>query len=281
MESHGPGLSERRSTWDRTVRRWWAAFMRENLVRMLAVVGAIILWWIVSALISERNAQFLPGPQTVLAAIIEAFRTEGLGRALWGALFPLFTGFMLSIAIGIPLGMLMGISRTAERFLDPYVNGLYVAPVSALIPAMIFWFGSGFEMRAIVAFLFGVFVIIVNTLQGTKHTPNDFVELARSFGASSFYISTRIVIPSAIPYIMVGLRLALGRAIVGTVIAELLVSVTGVGEILTNYSSAFRLDGVLGVALVVMTGGALLTALMQWLERVVTPWRKKGAAFED
>ena len=110
---------------------------------------------------------------------------------------------------------------------------------------------------------FAFFVIAVNTLQGAKHTPGDFVELARSFGASRYFIAAKIVIPAALPYIMAGLRLAMGRAIVGTVIAELLVSVSGIGEIITNYSSAFRLDGVLGIALVIMTGGILLTGLMQ------------------
>lgn len=257
------------------------AFWRENALRVLAVGGAIVIWGTVSSLIPSDYSLFLPGPRRVLATIIEAFRTEALGDALLGALSPLLLGYFLAIAIGIPLGILMGVSRKMERLIDPYINGLYVAPLSALIPAMIFWFGVGFQMRVIVAFLFAVFVITVNTLQGTKHTPNDFVELARSFGASPLFIYRKIVVPYTIPYIMVGLRLGMGRAIVGTVIAELLVSVTGIGEIITTYSSAFRLDGVLGVALVIMTGGILLTGLVQWLENLIAPWKRRGAAFEE
>jgi NitT/TauT family transport system permease protein len=281
MESPGTTLISQRSFWDQTVGTWVKAFWNENTLRLLAVGSAIVGWWTVSSLMPVDYSVFLPGPQRVFATIVEAFQTEALGEALLGALFPMLTGYFLAIAVGIPLGILMGVSRKMERCIDPYVNGLYVAPLSAIIPAMIFWFGVGFQMRATVAFSFSVFFITINTLQGTKQTPSDFVELARSFGASRLYIFRRIVIPYAIPYIMVGLRLAMGRAIVGIVIAELLISVTGIGEIISTYSSAFRLDGVLGVALVIMTGGIVLTGLVQWLENVVAPWKKKEAAFEE
>ncbi len=274
-------MISQRVSWDQTVGTWVKAFWNENTLRLLAIGSAIVGWWAVSSLMPVDYSVFLPGPQRVFATIVEAFQTEALGEALLGALFPMLTGYSLAIAVGIPLGILMGVSRNMERCIDPYVNGLYVAPLSALIPAMIFWFGVGFQMRATVAFSFSVFFITINTLQGTKQTPSDFVELARSFGASRLYIFRRIVIPYAIPYIMVGLRLAMGRAIVGIVIAELLISVTGIGEIISTYSSAFRLDGVLGVALVIMTGGIVLTGLVQWLENVVAPWKKKEAAFEE
>jgi len=272
---------DQRLGWAEAVKSRAGTFWRRNHLRVVAVAGAVLLWWLVSFLVSEEQAEFLPAPGQVFATILEAFESEGLGQALLAALLPLFAGYFMAVAVGIPLGMMMGISRKLERLIDPYVNGFFVAPISALVPAMIFWFGVGFQMRASVACLFAIFVVTVNTLQGAKHTPGDFVELARSFGASRFFIAAKIVMPAAIPYIMVGLRLAMGRAIVGTVIAELLVSVSGIGEIITNYSSAFRLDGVLGVALVIMAGGILLSGLMQWLEHVIAPWKKKEAAFEE
>ena len=262
-------------------KRQGAALWRQNHLRVVAVAGAVLLWWLVSSLLSKEQAEFLPAPGKIFATIVEAFQSEGLGNALLAALFPLFAGYFMAVALGIPIGMVMGISRKLERLIDPYVNGFFVAPISALVPAMIFWFGVGFQMRASVAFLFAIFVVIVNTLQGAKHTPGDFVELARSFGGTRLFIAAKIVIPAAIPYIMVGLRLAMGRAIVGTVIAELLVSVSGIGEIITNYSSAFRLDGVLGVALVIMAGGILLSGFMQWIENAIAPWKTKESAFEE
>jgi len=270
-----------KSAWSENVKTRAAAFWHLNNLRLAAIAGVLALWWGVSFLLSKEQAEFLPAPGKIFVTIVEAFQSEGLGKALLAALLPLLAGYFMAVALGIPIGMIMGVSRKLERLIDPYVNGFFVAPISALVPAMIFWFGVGFEMRASVAFLFAVFVVIVNTLQGAKHTPGDFVELARSFGASRLFIAAKIVIPAATPYIMVGLRLAMGRAIVGTVIAELLVSVSGIGEIITNYSSAFRLDGVLGVALVIMAGGILMSGLMQWLENVIAPWKKKEAAFEE
>lgn len=281
MESPGTTVTRKTSSWSQILEAWVKAFWHENALRVLAVCSAIAVWWAVSSLIPTDYSLFLPGPQRVLGTIIEAFQTEALGKALLEAFLPMLVGYVLAIAVGIPLGLVMGISRKMERFIDPYVNGLYVAPISALIPAMIFWFGVEWQMRVNVAFLFAVFVITVNTLQGAKHCPNDFVELARSFGASPLFIYHKIVIPNAVPYIMVGLRLGIGRAIVGIVIAELLVTVTGIGEIITNYSTAFRLDGVLGVSMVIMAAGILLTGLVQWLENLIAPWIKKEAAFEQ
>jgi NitT/TauT family transport system permease protein len=146
---------------------------------------------------------------------------------------------------------------------------------------LIFWFGLGFSARVVIIYLFSVFVITVNTLQGAKHTPGDFVELAHSFGASRRYIVRHIVIPYAIPYIMVGLRLGVGRAMRGVVVSELILSVTGIGIIVSNYSAFFRIDGLLAVAVAIMAAGIFLAGLVQWIENVVAPWKKKGSAFQD
>ena len=281
MESHGTALITEKSFWNRIVGAWFNSFWDENAIRLLAVGSAMVLWWAVSSLIPVDYSFFLPGPERVLRTIIEAFQTEALGDALLGALLPLLLGYLLAVVIGVPLGILMGVSRNFERLVDPYVNGFYVTPISVLIPAMIFWFGVGFEIRVMVAFLFTVFVITVNTLQGTKHTPNDFVELARSFGASRFYIIRHVVIPNAIPYIMVGLRLGIGRAMRGVVISELIIAITGIGIIVSNYNAFFRIDGLLAVAVAVMIIGILLAGLVQWLENLIAPWKKKEAAFQE
>jgi len=121
----------------------------------------------------------------------------------------------------------------------------------------------------------------VNTLQGAKHTPAGYVELARSFGASRSYIIRHIVVPNAIPYIMVGLRLGVGRAVRGVVVSELILSLTGIGIIVSNYSAFFRIDGLLAVAVAIMAIGIVLTGIIQWLENTIAPWKKKGTAFQQ
>ena len=94
-----------------------------------------------------KQAEFLPAPGKIFVTIVEAFQSEGLGKALLAALLPLLAGYFMAVAVGIPIGMMMGVSRKLERWIDPYVNGFFVAPISALVPAMIFWFGVGFQMH--------------------------------------------------------------------------------------------------------------------------------------
>ncbi|MCZ6562375.1 MAG: ABC transporter permease [Deltaproteobacteria bacterium] len=261
-------------------------FGKENALRIFSLMLGLGAWEIASRL---SNTPLVPGPQRVLTTLVRAFGTEGipddptqaLGGALLSAFVPMFVAYILATVTGISLGILMGINRKMERLLDPFINALYAAPISALVPVMIFWLGLGFTARVVVIYLFAVFVIIVNTLQGVKHTPGDFVELARSFGASRRYIISHIVIPNAIPYIMVGLRLGIGRAVRGVVVSELIISVTGIGIIISNYSAFFRIDGILAVAVAIMIVGMLLTGLVVLLENLLAPWKKKGTAFQE
>jgi len=266
----------------KVIRHLW----RENAPRFVSLILGLGLWELLSRL---SNSPIVPGPYRVLTTLFEAFKPGGipnnpeelLGEALVKAFIPMMVGYLIAIATGVSLGNLMGINRRAERLLDPFVNALYVAPLSALVPVLIFWFGLGFTARVVIVYLFSVFVITVNTLQGAKHTPGDFVELARSFGASRSYIISHIVVPNAIPYIMVGLRLGISRAIRGVVVSEFVLSVTGIGIIVSNYNAFFRIDGLLAVAIAIMVVGIVLTGLVQWIENVVAPWKTKGSAFQE
>jgi ABC-type nitrate/sulfonate/bicarbonate transport system permease component len=259
---------------------------QENAPRFISLVVGIGLWELISEL---SHSPIVPGPYRVFTTLIQAFTPGGipnspdetLGEALVKAFIPMMLGYFIAVATGVSLGILMGINRRIERLLDPFVNALYVAPISALVPVLIFWFGLGFSARVAVIYLFSVFVIAVNTLQGAKHTPGDYVELAHSFGASRRYIVRHIVIPHAIPYIMVGLRLGIGRAMRGVVVSELILSITGIGIIVSNYNAFFRIDGLLAVAVAIMAVGIILTGIVQWLENVIAPWKKKGTAFQE
>ncbi len=259
---------------------------RENAPRFVSLVLGVGLWELISQL---SNSPIVPGPYRVLTTLFEAFMPGGipnnpaetLGEALVEAFIPMMVGYLIAIVTGVSLGIGMGINRQVERLLDPFVNALYVAPISALVPVLIFWFGLGFTARVAVIYLFSVFVITVNTLQGAKHTPGDFVELARSFGASRSYIIRHIVVPHAIPYIMVGLRLGIGRAIRGVVVSELILSITGIGIIVSNYNAFFRIDGLLAVAIAIMGVGIVLAGLVQWIENIIAPWKRKGSAFQE
>ncbi len=258
----------------------------ENAPRLVSLILGIGLWELISQL---SDSPIVPGPYRVFTTLFQAFLPGGipnnpeetLGEALLKAFIPMLVGYLIAIVTGVALGILMGINRRFEQLLDPFVNALYVAPISALVPVLIFWFGLGFSARVAVIYLFSVFVITVNTLQGAKHTPGDYVELAHSFGASRFYIVRHIVIPHSIPYIMVGLRLGIGRAMRGVVVSELILSITGIGIIVSNYNAFFRIDGLLAVAVAIMAVGIVLAGFVQWLENLIAPWKKKGTAFQE
>lgn len=204
----------------------------------------------------------LPRPTLIFQAF-GAQLQQGLPAALWDALKAILVGFAVATVVGIPLGIVMGVNRLAEQILDPYVNALYVIPYAALVPAFIAWFGTGLQVRLVITFMFALFPIVINTLEGAKTTPENLVEVTRSFNADRLFILKNVVLPHEMPYIFAGLRLGLGRAVKGLVVAEILISVTGLGGILTQWSSAFKLEGVLSVILVLMSLGILLPWLFQ------------------
>lgn len=213
----------------------------------------------------------LPNP----VAIIEALGTQleqGLVDAIVEALRAILLGFVIAVAVGIPLGVVMGVNRVAERLLDPYVNALYVIPYAALVPAFIIWFGTGFTVRLVVTFMFALFPITINTLEGAKTTPVNLIEVARSFNAGRLFILKNVVLPHELPYILAGLRLGVGRAVKGLVVAEILISVSGIGGILTQWSAAYRLEGVASIVLILMGLGIVLPWLFNKIYDRVIWW---------
>lgn len=242
--------------------------------RLTSLVGLVFLWWVLSL---SQPEYFLPSPAAVLAGLWEiAVGTGELWTALRLSLMSLIIGAGLAIPVGVTLGVLMGARRTVEYAFDPYVNGLYVAPVSALTPLLIFWFGIDLAPRVATVFIFAIPEIIITCYQGAKNTPNTFVEVARAFGASESEVFRKVIVPHEIPYIITAIRLGFGRSIKGMVLAELLVSTTGLGELMNFYSHNFRTASLLAVLLVLMLMGVLGTALVERVELAVAPWRERA-----
>lgn len=240
--------------------------------RALSLVGLIVLWWLVSL---TQPEYFLPGPQAVFQSLWEvAVVTGELWTALRLSILSLLIGGGLALLVGIFLGVLMGAQRTVEHAFDLYVNGLYVAPVSALTPILIFWFGIDLAPRVATVFIFAVPEIIITCYQGAKNTPRTFVEVARAFGASDREIFWKVIIPHEIPFIITAIRLGLGRAIKGMVLAELVVSTTGLGELISFYSHNFYTASLVAILLVLMLIGVLGTALVRHFEIAMAPWRE-------
>ncbi len=241
--------------------------LRVRLVSLAVVLGA----W-------EFYGRFFLSPVvfTYPTAIARAFgnltASGELPRAAGQSLLVLFVGWAAGILAGIPAGLLMARYRLVERSLDTYVNALYATPTVALVPLIINWFGFTLLARMVIVFLFAVFPVLINTFQGVRNVEPNLIEVAKSFCSGESRLWRDVVLPSALPYIVAGLRLAIGRALVGLVVAELFTSIAGFGGIIERSTSAIRYDRMMVPIALLMAIGIGLTEGLKGLERWLAPW---------
>ena len=186
----------------------------------------------------------------------------------------LLYGMLLAIAVGIPLGVVMGRVRQVDWTLDTYVNALYSTPMVALVPVLVLWLGIRMEAKVTVVFLFAVFPILINTYQGVRKVDPGFVEVARSFGSSEWRMWRDVLLPWALPYIAAGVRLAIGRGLIGMIIAEFYTSISGLGYMIVRYAHNFEMDRTFVPVILLMALGIGLTAGLRRLERKIAPWSR-------
>lgn len=189
----------------------------------------------------------------------------------------LAAGFFLAVLVGVFLGLLMGRFPEVEHFLDLYINALMSAPATAFVPVLILWFGLGVGARIAVVFIFAFFVIVINTLTGVKQVERTFVEMAHSFGARERDVFFKIILPAAMPAIMAGIRLGMGRAVKGMVTGEMLLTLTGIGAMIMQYGSAFATDALFAVILTILMVAMITMKLVQLLDRRLTGWKAEIA----
>jgi len=241
-------------------------------LRMLSILTLLVVWWVASRFQPEY---FLPSPFSVVKSFWDvAIASNDLWVAIGISLKSLLIGGTLALVIGIILGVLMGAQRVVEHAFDLYVNGLYVAPLSALTPLLVFWFGIDLAPRIAAVFIFAVPEVIITCYQGAKNTPRSYVEVARAFGATERDIFWKVIIPHEIPFIITALRLGLGRAIKGMVLAELVISSTGLGDLINEYRSNFETSALMAVLITLMVLGVLGTELVRRFEIAVVPWKE-------
>lgn len=239
----------------------------------LVVLAVLLAAWFFLSI--GQPEYILPAPQAVLERLWAlAFGTGELWAALALSMSALLAGAGLSVAIGVPLGILMGSSRTTENIVGPYVNGLYVAPVSALTPLFVWWFGIGLEPRIATVFVFAAPIVVLTCYRGAREVPRTFVEVARVFGASDPQIFRLTTVPHAVPYIVTATRLGLGRAVKGTVLAELVISITGLGELLAGFASEFDTASLIAVLLFLLLFGVIVQVVVARVEVAIAPWRQ-------
>jgi NitT/TauT family transport system permease protein len=241
---------------------------------VISILSLAVLWEVTGRIM---DSTLIPPLSRIGAAWWKLLASGKLAANLTLSLTTLAAGFFLAVAIGIIIGLLMGRFRAVEHFLDLYVNVLMSAPTTAFVPVLIMWFGLGVESRIAVVFLFAVFVIIINTMTGVKQVDSVLVEMARSFGAKEKEIFFKIILPAAMPAIMAGVRLGMGRAVKGMVTAEMLLTLTGIGAMIMQYGSSFATDSLFAVILTILIIAMITMQAVQWLDRRLTGWKAEIA----
>jgi NitT/TauT family transport system permease protein len=240
------------------------------VLRAIAFIVVFAGWQIVG---SSINPIFLSTPTQIVRAFWDMAVSGQLLSALGESAAVLAIGFLAAVVVGVPLGVLMGRSSVLDTLLSPYVNALFVAPRVALVPLILIWFGIGVEAQFVVIFLSSVFEVMINAYAGARNMNSAWVETARSFGATRSQVFFQIVMPGSVPFIMTGLRLGIGHAVIGMVVGQMFLALSGLGEMLVDFGDVFDTASVFAVVIVISVFGVILTNAVQLLERRFTNWR--------
>lgn len=246
-----------------------SANSRTWLLPIASVVVFLALWQIVGASI---NPILMATPVSVAQAFWTIIADGTLVPAFARAMEVLAVGFALATAVGIALGVVMGRSRSADRVISPYVSFFQATPLIGLVPLVVIWFGIGFEAEVVVTFLLAVWSIIINTSEGVRNTPQSLLDMARVYHAGERSTVRQIAIPYAVPYIFAGLRIALAKALIGVIIAEMDVSLKGLGGLITNFGDAFQTASLMAALITSSLVGVVGTVVLELLRRWIAPW---------
>jgi sulfonate transport system permease protein len=231
----------------------------------------LIVWELIGPTI---NPIFFTYPSRIAIAFYELTMSGELIYFTLQSLEVLAYGLSIAIAVGIPLGVAIARSRRLDWALDLPINAFYATPLVALVPILVLWFGIYLKAKIIVVFLFAVFPIIINTYQGVRECDRNMLEVARSFRSSEWAVWRDVLLPFALPFIAAGVRLAIGRGLVGMIIAEFYTTITGLGFMITKYANVFEMDKTFVPVVLLMFLGVTLTAGLKRIERKIAPWSR-------
>jgi NitT/TauT family transport system permease protein len=241
----------------------------------MAVILFLAVWeWAGTS--GAINPLFTSAPSRIVNAFVRLSNDGELGKDIVVSGLEFVYGFGLSIIVGIPFGILMGWYRPLNALLDPFVNFFYATPRVALLPLMIIWLGIGINSKIAVVYLGAIFAILINTITGMNALDASLIKAARSFGASDMQIFRTIAVPGSVPFILGGIRLGLGHALIGVVVGELYAATAGVGYLIAVAGNTFQTDKVFVGVIIIAAAGMFITAVMKRLESHFDAWRPQN-----
>ena len=216
---------------------------------------------------------FFTVPSHIAGTLWTMFATGSIWAPLGVSASAFAIGLLLAIVAGLPLGVLLGRSATLNAMIDPFITAFNATPRLVFLPLLMLWFGIGIWSKVAVVFLGALFPLLINTYEGVRNADKILINVVRSFGAGEWDIARLVVVPNSLPFIIVGLRLAIGRAVLGVVVSEFFGSQDGLGVVMVRAASQFKVDVVFAGLIVFAALSLIMTGLVKLLEDRLTRWR--------
>lgn len=251
-----------------TARRWRPG------PKLYLPVASLLVFLSAWEVIGRNTDPLLFAPPSRTAAAIGRLAASGeLGTATLTTLGTLAVGYAAAIVVGVLLGVLMGRSMLG-RLLGPYLYAIFSTPRVVIVPLVIVWFGVGYSGRLFLVFLWSMIAIATSTADGVRNARPDLVEVARSYGASGPQMVRHVLLPGAVPFVLSGLRIGAERAIVGVIIAEMFLQLTGIGGLIADNASQFQTAETLAGVITIAVIGVVLISLLDVVEARFSRWRR-------
>jgi ABC-type nitrate/sulfonate/bicarbonate transport system permease component len=243
-----------------------------NTLRVASVLILLAVWQIAGMC---TDPYILPTPVEVAQSWWRLTLSGELIIASGASVFVFVLGFSIALALGIPLGIATGVSRPLGDFFDTYVTIFWSTPSIALLPLLVVWFGLTLETKLVLVFLSAFWPLVINTQVGIQHVDKSYVEVATAFGATRYEVLRHVLFPASVPYLIAGIRIAVGRAIIGVIVAELYTSVTGLGARMTYYSNFFQVANYFAALLMFVVFSVATTEAARLIENRFSRWRSE------
>ncbi|MDH3443328.1 MAG: ABC transporter permease [Deltaproteobacteria bacterium] len=240
---------------------------------VVSIAGGLIIWEALTRMLLD-NELLIPPFSSVVVSLWNLTISGELNAHLEATLFEFACGFSTACVIGVIMGYFMGMYKSVDELMDPWIATLYSIPIIAIVPIIIIWFGIGIFSKVIVVFKITVVAIILNTAAGIKNLDPVWLELAKSMRLSSWQTTYKIRFPAAFPFIVTGMRLGVGRALLGVIVAELMAANAGLGYMLRDASETWDSPKLFVTVILLAAMGLISFHLIKKLEHRIAPWRQ-------
>ena len=247
--------------------------VHENALLGALGVACFLGLWEWAGTSSESGKLFFSAPSLIMNAFVKLAAQGSIWNDIWVSFQEFAIGYLASIAVGLPLGIAMGWYRRINALFDPLVSAFYATPRVALVPLLLIWFGIGIGSKGALVFLGAVFPILISTLAGMRSLDASLIKVARSFGASDRQIFATVALPGSVPFVLAGLKLGVGRALIGVVVAELVAAQAGVGYMMAKAGATFQTDRVMVGVVLIAFAGIVSIEILRRIEGRFESWR--------